>query len=89
MAGEATVDRFGRIVIPKKARDRFGLEAGSALEVDEREDGILLRPTREQAPLRVKGSVSVFSGELVGDAESAVQRHRQERIRRFHTRSKR
>lgn len=89
MGDEAMVDRFGRIVIPKKTRDRFGLEAGSAVQVDESEDGILLRPTPERPPLRLKGSVLVFSGELAGDAEGAVHRLREQRIRSFHPRPKR
>ena len=83
MAEETMVDRFGRIVIPKETRDHFGLEAGSALEIDERADGILLKPARQRASLRLKGKVLVFSGELAGDPEKALRRHRDERVRRF------
>lgn len=89
MASETTVDRFGRIVIPKTTRDRFGLEAGSPLEVDEREDGILLRPAGRETPVRTKGRVLVFTGELTGDAEGILERHREERIRRFLPRTRR
>jgi AbrB family looped-hinge helix DNA binding protein len=83
MASETTVDRFGRVVIPRKTRDRFGLQAGSPLEVDEREDGILLRPAGVESPVRAKGRVLVFTGELTGDAQAIVERQREERIRRF------
>jgi AbrB family looped-hinge helix DNA binding protein len=34
----------GTVVIPRKLRKRFGLAEGSTMVVEEREDGILLRP---------------------------------------------
>jgi AbrB family looped-hinge helix DNA binding protein len=89
VARETNVDRFGRVVIPKETRDHFGLEPGSALTVDEREDGILLRPASQAAALRLKKGVLVFSGDLTGDALEAVRQQRDQRIRRFFPRRKR
>ena len=37
---KATVDAVGRIVIPKRIRDRLGIEVGAELEVVETETGI-------------------------------------------------
>jgi AbrB family looped-hinge helix DNA binding protein len=37
---ETIVDRFGRIVIPKKIRDDFNLEAGTQIRFEESEQGI-------------------------------------------------
>lgn len=34
---EATIDRFGRIVIPKKIRDDFNLKPGSQIHFEEAE----------------------------------------------------
>ncbi len=36
-----TIDKAGRIVVPKKLRDRLGLEPGMAIDIDE--DGVGLR----------------------------------------------
>ena len=88
MPTETTVDRFGRVVIPKKTRDRFGLEPGTPLTVSEQEDGILLRPEPPADPLRRDGHVLVFSGELVGDASQAIRRTREERTRRLQSRGR-
>jgi looped-hinge helix DNA binding domain, AbrB family len=41
---EVTIDAAGRIVIPKQVRDRLGLTAGTALELDELGDHVELRP---------------------------------------------
>ena len=83
MASKTTVDRFGRVVIPKRTRDRFGLQAGSFLEVHERDDGIFLRPVGVEQAVRVRGRVLVFTGELPGNAQTILERHREDRIRRF------
>jgi len=40
----ARVGKRGTIVLPAALRRRFGLEEGSVLIAEEREDGILLRP---------------------------------------------
>jgi AbrB family looped-hinge helix DNA binding protein len=79
---EITVDRFGRVVIPKEVREDLGLQPGSVLRVEEREDEILLTPLRDGPPTRIKGGVLVFSGEPAGDLLEAVKRHRDERAKR-------
>ena len=38
------VSKRGAIVVPEKFRHKFGLEEGSVVVAEEREDGILLRP---------------------------------------------
>ncbi|HJS57617.1 MAG TPA: AbrB/MazE/SpoVT family DNA-binding domain-containing protein [Vicinamibacteria bacterium] len=86
---ETMVDRFGRVVIPKKTRDRFGLEPGTALTVTEQDDGILLEPEGPEAPLRLKGHVLVFAGETTTEAPQVVRRHREERLQRLMPRGRR
>jgi AbrB family looped-hinge helix DNA binding protein len=38
------VGRRGSLVIPSKLRKRFGIEEGTQIVAEERDDGILLRP---------------------------------------------
>ena len=40
----------GTLVIPAKLRTRYRLDEGSAIQVEEREDGILIRPFAGAAP---------------------------------------
>jgi len=80
----ATLDRFGRIVIPKQVREVLGLETGAILCIEEAgEDTIALRALREQPAVRTKEGVTVFSGRAEGDLEGAVQRHRKGRLRQL------
>jgi AbrB family looped-hinge helix DNA binding protein len=81
-----TVDDLGRVALPQEVRDDLGLVPGTALEVEESGGGILLRPVAEVSDLvsglRYKEGVLVFSGEIEGDVADAVQRARDERMRK-------
>ncbi|MFP5489838.1 MAG: AbrB/MazE/SpoVT family DNA-binding domain-containing protein [Acidimicrobiia bacterium] len=41
-----SIDRAGRVVIPKDLRDRLSIDAGTELDVDIDGDGIRLTPVR-------------------------------------------
>ena len=78
---EATLDKFGRIVIPKEIRDDFNLKPGNRFHIEESENAIILKPISGEANLRWKEGVLVFSGEPLADLSKAVEKHREERIK--------
>ena len=51
---EISLDRFGRIVIPKQIREHFALKPGSQLELQETEDTIILKPHHGEPSLVAK-----------------------------------
>ena len=71
---KTTIDRFGRLVIPKRVRDDLGIEAGESLVIEERS---------EVTGLKYKGRVLVFSGMAAGDPESLVRKLRDERLHKL------
>lgn len=77
-----TIDSAGRLVLPKPLRERHGLHAGS--EVQLRDDGreIHLRPVTENQPLREVHGFLVYTGRSLESSTDAVQRGREERLRR-------
>lgn len=80
---ETTIDELGRILIPEQIRKDLGIGPGAVLRIEERDAGIFLSPeaVETEDPFLVrKGGVLVFTGQAVGDLESAVQRDREERI---------
>jgi AbrB family looped-hinge helix DNA binding protein len=77
---ETTLDKFGRIIIPKQIRDHLGLKTGEILEVEELENKVLLKPVKEESSLRVKEGLIVFSGTSIGDVAETVRTLRTERI---------
>jgi AbrB family looped-hinge helix DNA binding protein len=80
---EAILDKFGRIVIPKRVRDDLGLSPGSVLKIEERGEGIVLKPVAETSPLVLRDGILVFTGEVEGDLDAAVRRDREERSRKL------
>lgn len=78
---ETMLDRFGRIVIPKKIRDDFNLKPGSQIHIEERDEAIVLKPIHGEPNLISKEGVLVFSGNPIDDLGEALLKHREERIK--------
>jgi AbrB family looped-hinge helix DNA binding protein len=58
---ESTIDRAGRIVIPKPIREAAGLRPGLALKIEYRDGRVEIEPVSPQARLVRKGAVLVAS----------------------------
>jgi AbrB family looped-hinge helix DNA binding protein len=78
---ETTLDRFGRIVIPKVIRDDFNLKPGSPIRIEESDQVIILKPIQGEANLHWKDGVLVFSGTPLGDLSKELEKHRQDRAK--------
>jgi len=60
MTTTVTIDKAGRVVIPKILRDELRLEAGDSLQLASEGETVVLRPVRSSSPLRKEGGVWVF-----------------------------
>jgi AbrB family looped-hinge helix DNA binding protein len=82
MTSRLTVDKAGRVVLPKPVRDELQLGPGDSLELESSEQQIVLRPVRGTGPLRKKRGIWVFrtgeplSAKTVGEAITEVRRGR-------------
>jgi AbrB family looped-hinge helix DNA binding protein len=56
------IDQAGRVVLPKRLRERFRLRGGDTLAIEVRGDAIELRPTRAAGELKCVNGVLVFTG---------------------------
>ncbi len=60
MTTRLTIDKAGRVVIPKPLREELHLEPGDTLEMDNAGERITLRPVRGTGPLSKEHGVWVF-----------------------------
>jgi AbrB family looped-hinge helix DNA binding protein len=64
MPRKTTIDRAGRVVLPKALRDSLQLEPGDWLSLEGSENEIVIRPVRGSVALQKKRGVWTFgSGE--------------------------
>ena len=77
------IDKAGRIVLPKPVRERFHLREGSELELEERSDGLTLRPVEQRPSMVRKNGIWVHLGKVPRgfDWDVAVDAIREERTK--------
>lgn len=76
------LDKFGRIVLPVKIRQRLGLQSGSELVVDVSDDSITLRPPTAEGKLVRERGVLVWTGPGWDQAFDPTAKDRQARDER-------
>jgi AbrB family looped-hinge helix DNA binding protein len=84
MNATVTIDKAGRVVIPKEIRDELRLGPGDNLSLESEGDRVTLRPLHASPPLRKDRGVWVYHGgkplsleqanELVRDAREGRDR---------------
>jgi AbrB family looped-hinge helix DNA binding protein len=86
---KTTVDRFGRVVVPKKMREKLGLRSGAEVEIVAVDDHLLLRPVDDTLPLVARDGLLIYTGTATGHLEGALAEDRDERTRRLSGKSPR
>jgi AbrB family looped-hinge helix DNA binding protein len=85
-----TIDKFGRVLIPKAIRERLQLTPGAELTLEVHDShgtapSIELRHEEAKPPLVRKGGLLVFTGKLPDDFDfdEHLKKQREERSRRI------
>lgn len=84
MVAKLTIDKAGRVVLPKPVREELQLAPGDSLELESSDQQIVLRPVRGTMPLEKEHGVWVFcAGEplLASTVKDTLKEVRQQRDR--------
>ena len=82
MTTKLTLDRAGRVLIPKTLRQKLHLGPGDALQLDSEGERITLRPVRPKALLTKERGVWVYQGEAThGSILDLIDHEREKRSR--------
>jgi len=83
MTTKITLDRAGRVLIPKTLREEWRLNPGDTLQLDSQgEETVTLRPVRLKALIRKELGVWVYQGETTSASIPAlIDREREKRLR--------
>ena len=75
------IDPAGRVVLPKKVRERFRLHGGDTLTLDIKGDAIQLRPQQARTRLeRINGVLVLAGASSLPEGNDVVSESREERI---------
>jgi AbrB family looped-hinge helix DNA binding protein len=82
MTTKITLDRAGRVLIPKSLREELHLDPGDTLQLESEGEEIMLRPVRPKALLKKEHGVWVYQG---GPTDTSIpdliDREREQRSR--------
>lgn len=84
MTTKITLDKAGRVVLPKPVREEMQLSPGDSLQLESEGERITLRPVRPKAALQKECGVWVYQGEPADDSiPELLDRERGKRLRQF------
>ncbi|MFW5747843.1 MAG: AbrB/MazE/SpoVT family DNA-binding domain-containing protein, partial [bacterium] len=76
-----TIDKAGRIVIPKRVRERYNMHPGVPLELENGPEGVILKVISQQPSLVKKEGILIHHGSDTVDFDMAEAVNRERRSR--------
>lgn len=83
MRSKTKVDRFGRVVIPKKMRQAIGIKTDTEVYLEKRDNGIFMIPNSLKPIVKEDSGIMVLCSEPLEEFSDFIDRNRQERIRKI------
>ena len=84
MKFKTKIDRFGRIVIPKKIRDEFGITDNSEIEIETTDkNDIIVHPKNGKPLVEDKGGILVVCSEPTEPLGDFIDKDRENRIKKI------
>ena len=78
---KSKIDKFGRVVIPKRIRNNLGLYPNMELDIIEGMGSVTIHPKPEEPFIVNKGGVLVVRAKLTGSVEDFIGKDRRDRVK--------
>ena len=78
---QTTLDKFGRITLPKAMRVHLGIDADTLLEMKEQGDAVIIRVVRNKQYLAMENGLLVYTGKVIGNVDQILDDMRDERLK--------
>lgn len=78
-----TLDKFGRVIIPKRLREHLGISLETKLNISEDDRRIVIEPVKEEAPVVDRDGILVFTGKLENRKDELIKTDRNKRMRKL------
>jgi len=80
-----TLDKFGRVIIPKRLREYLGINSETALNISEDNKRIVIELVKEKTPIVNRDGILVFTGKLEKKRSDLIRSDRNKRMRKLLT----
>ena len=78
-----TLDKFGRIIIPKRFREHLGINFGASLNISEDGKRIVIELVQKQEPVIDKDGILVFTGKLDNKNNDFIKNDRNQQMHKL------
>ncbi len=78
-----TLDKFGRIIIPKKLRGQLGISLETKLNISEEDNRIVIELVKEKESIINRDGILVFTGKLENRKNTLIKSDRNKRMRKL------
>ncbi len=78
-----TIDKFGRVIIPKKFRSQLGIGFETTLNISEDGEKIVIELVQDKSPVVDKNGILVFTGKLDSKSTISVSDDRNKRMKKL------
>ncbi|MDZ7766237.1 MAG: AbrB/MazE/SpoVT family DNA-binding domain-containing protein [Melioribacteraceae bacterium] len=79
------LDRFGRVIIPKRLREELGINPETKLNISEEGQKIVIELVKDKSPAVNRNGILVFTGKLDSKEKDLIKSDRNKRMRKLLT----
>ena len=78
-----TIDKFGRVIIPKRFRSQLGISFETTLNISEDGEKIIIELVEDKAPIIDKNGILVFTGKIESKVDVSIDNDRNKRMEKL------